>query len=139
VKFWIDECLTPALVGCAHSHGYEATCTRDRGKLGTPDDELLALAVDEEFVFVTNNHADFIGLCANAELHTGLVVLPQRRRDAQPPLFSDAIDHIEHHAAKAREAPGDWMLNRVVEIDDESEACRDTPLPTFRPQTPETR
>jgi predicted nuclease of predicted toxin-antitoxin system len=51
VKFWIDECLTPALVGCAHSQGYEATCTRDRGRLGIPDDELLALAVSEEFVF----------------------------------------------------------------------------------------
>jgi hypothetical protein len=27
-----------------------------------PDDELLAIAVGEEFVFVTNNHTDFIGL-----------------------------------------------------------------------------
>ena len=93
------------------------------------DDELLALAVSEEFVFVTNNHADFVGLCTNAELHTGLVVLPQRPRDAQLPLFSDAIAHIEHHAAQATEALADWMLNRVVEVDDESEACRDMPLP----------
>jgi predicted nuclease of predicted toxin-antitoxin system len=45
VKLWIDECLTPALVGQAHSHGYEATCTRDRGQLGMRDDELLAIAV----------------------------------------------------------------------------------------------
>ncbi len=129
MKFWIDECLSPTLVGHAHSHGYEATCTRDRGLLGMRDDELLALAVSEEFVFVTNNHADFIGLCTNAELHTGLVVLPQRPRDAQFPLFSDAIAHIEHHAEQATEAPADWMLNRVVEVDDESEACRDMPLP----------
>jgi len=55
VKLWIDECLTPALTACAHSHGYEATCTRDRRKLGTSDDELLALAVGEEFVFVTRD------------------------------------------------------------------------------------
>jgi hypothetical protein len=129
VKFWIDECLTPTLVGHAHSHGYEATSTRDRGQLGMRDDELLALAVSEEFVFVTNNHADFVGLCTNAELHTGLVVLPQRPRDAQLPLFSDAIAHIEHHAAQASESPADWMLNRVVEVDDESELCRDMPLP----------
>jgi hypothetical protein len=129
VKFWIDECLTPALAGRAHSHGYEATCTRDRGQLGMRDDELLALAVSEEFVFVTNNHADFMGLCANADLHTGLVVLPQRPRDAQLPFFDDAIVYIEHHAGQAREAPADWMLNRVVEIDDESGACRDSPLP----------
>ena len=92
------------------------------------DDELLALAVSEEFVFVTNNHADFVGLCTNTELHTGLVVLPQRPRDAQLPLFSDAIAHIERHAAQASESPADWMLNRVVEVDDESEACRDIPL-----------
>ena len=128
MKFWIDECLTPALVSQAHSHGYEATCNRDRGQLGMQDDELLAIAVSEEFVFVTNNHADFIGLCGNVELHTGLVVLPQRPRDAQLPLFSSAIAHIEDSAAQANEAPTDWMLNRVVEIDDESETCRDSPL-----------
>jgi hypothetical protein len=129
VKFWIDECLTPALVGQAHSHGYEATCTRDRGALGQQDSELLALAIGEEFVFVTNNHADFVGLCANTELHTGLVVLPQRPRDAQLPLFSNAIVHIELHAKQASEKPADWMLNRVVEIDDESATCTDVPLP----------
>ncbi len=128
MKFWIDECLTPALVGRAHAHGYEATCNRDRGQLGMRDDELLAIAVNEEFVFVTNNHTDFIGLCGNAELHTGLVVLPQRPRDAQLPLFSSAIAHIEGGSAQTNEAPTDWMLNRVVEIDDESETCRDSPL-----------
>jgi hypothetical protein len=94
------------------------------------DDELLTLAVSEEFVFVTNNHADFVGLCANADLHTGLVVLPQRPRDTQLPLFSDAIAQIERHAAQVSEAPADWMLNRVVEVDDESEACRDMLFPT---------
>jgi Domain of unknown function (DUF5615) len=132
VKFWIDECLTPALVSRAHSHGYEATCTRDRGQLGTRDDELLALAVGEEFVFVTNNHADFMGLCANAELHTGLVVLPQRPRDTQLSLFSDAIAYIERQADQAGDAPADWMLNHVVEVDDESEACTDSPIPNCR-------
>ena len=119
----------PALVGRAHSHGYEATCTRDRGQLGTQDDELLAIVIREGFVFVTNNHADFMGLCANADLHTGLVVLPQRSRNDQLPLFSDAITHIERRAGQAREAHADWMLNRVVEIDDESRACRDSLLP----------
>jgi hypothetical protein len=94
-----------------------------------PDDELLALAVSEEFVFVTNNHADFMGLCANAELHTGLMVLPQRPRDAQLPLFSSAIAHILQRASQADEAPGDWVLNRVIEVDEQSEEVRDTPIP----------
>jgi Domain of unknown function (DUF5615) len=129
VKFWIDECLTPALVGQAHSHGYEATCTRDRGQLGMRDDDLLAIAVGEEFVFVTNNHTDFIGLCSNAELQTGLIVLPQRPRKAQLLLLSNAITHIKHHASQANETPADWMLNRVVEVDDESTMCRDSLVP----------
>lgn len=73
-----------------------------------------------------------MGLCTNADLHTGLVVLPQRPRDAQLPLFSNAIAYIERHAAKASEAPTDWMLNRVVEVDDESDTCRDMPLPASR-------
>jgi hypothetical protein len=93
------------------------------------DDELLAIAVGEEFVFVTNNHADFIGLCGNAELHTGLVILPQCPRDAQIPLFSSAVAHINDSAAQANETPADWMLNRVVEVDDEPVTCRDSSLP----------
>ena len=129
MKFWIDECLTPALVDRAHFHGYEATCTRDRGQLGLQDDELLALAVAEEFAFVTNNHADFVGLCANAELHTGLIVLPQRPRDAQLQLLSDVIAHIEHHSDQADERPADWMLNRVVEVDSETGLCSHASIP----------
>lgn len=129
MKLWIDECLTPALAGHAHSHGYEATCNRDRGHLGIPDDALLEIAVAEEFVFVTNNHADFAGLCANANLHAGLIVLPQRPRDQQRELLTAAIAHIESQAAKAEEIPADWMLNRVVEVDEHG-GCDGWELPT---------
>ncbi len=129
MKLWIDECLSPALVGQAHDRGYEATCTRDRGQLGLPDDELIALAVDEGFAFVTNNHADFRGLCANADLHAGLVILPQGRRDDQRRWLDCAIAHIEHRAEEAAEPPADWMLNRVVEVDPTSDACSDAVLP----------
>lgn len=129
MKLWIDECLSPALVGQAHDRGFEATCTRDRGQLGLPDDELIVLAVDEGFAFVTNNDADFRGLCAAAELHAGLVVLPQGRRDDQRRWLDMGIAHIERRAAEAGEAPADWMLNRVVEVDPATEACIDAVLP----------
>jgi hypothetical protein len=129
VKLWIDECLSPALVGQAHDRGYEATCTRDRGQLGLPDDELIALAVDQGFAFVTNNHADFRVLCANADLHAGLVILPQGRRDDQRCWLDRAIAHIEHRAEEAAEPPADWMLNRVVEVHSDSDACSDAVLP----------
>jgi predicted nuclease of predicted toxin-antitoxin system len=129
VKLWIDECLSPALVGQAHGRGYEATCTRDRGQLGLPDDELIVLAVDEGFAFVTNNHADFRSLCASAELHAGLVILPQGRRDDQRRWLDRAIAHIERRAADSGESPADWMLNRVVDVDPDTEACIDAVLP----------
>ncbi len=129
MKLWIDECLSPALVGQAHTHGYEATCTRDRGQLSLRDDELLALAVAEGFVFVTNNHADFWGLCSNAELHAGLVTLPQGTREAQLRWLSDAVAHIERRAAEGGESPADWMLNRVVEVHGGGAACTDSMLP----------
>lgn len=129
MKLWIDECLSPALAGQAHDHGYEATCTRDRGQLGLPDDELIALAVDQGFAFVTNNHADFRGLCAAADLHAGLIVLPQGRRDDQRRWLAAAIVHIERRAAESGEPPADWMLNRVVEVDPTSDACSDAVLP----------
>jgi len=129
VKLWIDECLSPTLVGQAHSRGCEATCTRDRDQLGLPDDELIALAVDGGFAFVTNNDADFRGLCASAELHAGLVVLPQGWRDDQRRWLDRAITHIERRAAESGEPPADWMLNRVVEVDPYSDVCTDAVLP----------
>lgn len=129
MKLWIDECLSPALVGQAHARGYEATCTRDRGQLGAPDDELIVRAIDEGFAFVTNNDTDFRGLCTNAELHAGLVVLPQGARDDQQRWLGRAIAHIEHRAAESGESPADWMLNRVVEVDPDAEACIDAVLP----------
>jgi predicted nuclease of predicted toxin-antitoxin system len=129
VKLWIDECLTPALVGQAHDRGYEATCTRDRGQLGAPDDELIVYALDEGFAFVTNNDTDFRGLCANAELHAGLVVLPQGPREVQRRWLDRAIAHIERRATEAGEPPADWILNRVVEVDPTSDSCSDAVLP----------
>jgi len=129
VKLWIDECLSPVLVSQAHDCGYEATCTRDRGLLGAPDDELIVRAIDEGFAFVTNNDTDFRGLCANAELHAGLVVLPQGARAEQQRWLGHAIAHIERRAAECGESPADWMLNRVVEVDPSAEACTDAVLP----------
>jgi hypothetical protein len=32
VKLWIDECLSPTLVGAARRRGYEATCNRNRDR-----------------------------------------------------------------------------------------------------------
>jgi hypothetical protein len=131
VKLWIDECLSPALVGEAQRHGFEATCNRDRGLLGAADPDLLERVVAEGFVLVTNNEADFVRLCESSDVHGGLVVLPQSRRDDQLRRLDSALAHIEERARSAGEAPADWMLNRVVEVDARSDACADYPLPAI--------
>jgi len=120
VKLWIDECLSPTLVERANRRGYWATCNRDRDLLGASDSVLHGIVIEEEAVFVTNNESDFVALCHEVDLHTGLLILPQTdRREAQWPLIDAAFDYIEEKAKAAGESTADWMLNRQVEVDPE--------------------
>jgi predicted nuclease of predicted toxin-antitoxin system len=118
VKLWIDECLSPTLVGRANRRGYWATCNRDRDLLGARDDALHKVVIEEEAVFVTNNESDFVSLCREVDLHTGLLILPHTgRREALWPLIDAVLDYIEEKAEAAGESTADWMLNRQVEVD----------------------
>ncbi len=118
MKLWIDECLSPTLVGRANSRGYWATCNRDRDLLGARDDALHRIVIEEDAVFVTNNESDFVALCRTVDLHTGLLILPQTdRREAQWPLFDAALTYIEKQAEGENESATDWMLNKRVEVD----------------------
>lgn len=126
MKIWIDECLTPTLVARATARGYWATCNRDRELLGAPDPVLHPIVIGEECVFVTNNEADFRRLCRSVDLHTGLVLLPQAAtRSRQGALFHAALDYIRRHARADGESEADWMLNRLVEIDDGGEGSHE--------------
>ena len=80
MKLWIDECLSPTLVKRANRRGYWATCNRDRDLLGASDAVLHEIVIGEEAVFVTNNESDFVALCQEVDLHTGLLILPQTDR-----------------------------------------------------------
>jgi predicted nuclease of predicted toxin-antitoxin system len=103
VKLWIDECLSPTLVGRANRRGYWATCNRDRDLLGASDKALHKRVIDEEAVFVTNDEADFVALYRRVDLHTGLLILPQtNRREAVWPLLDAALDYIERAAKPDR-------------------------------------
>ena len=117
MKLWIDECLSPTLVARANRRGYWATCNRDRNLLGVADETLHQRVIDEEAVFVTNNEVDFVALCRQVDLHTGLLVLPQAgRREALWPLLAAALDYIEWRAEAAAETAAEWMLNKQVRV-----------------------
>jgi hypothetical protein len=62
-------------------------------------------------------------------LHAGLIVLPQGSREAQLGWLRRAVAHVERRAAEIGESPGDWMLNRVVEVRRDDESCIDAELP----------
>jgi predicted nuclease of predicted toxin-antitoxin system len=70
VRLWIDECLSPTLVGVAQRR-YEATCNEYRGLLHAKDPVLYAMVSQEEWVFVTNNELDFRALTAHEGCRIG--------------------------------------------------------------------
>lgn len=130
MKLWIDEDLSPSLVDVAHVHGLDATCGRNRRMLGSSDLEVLRCCIEEDRTLVTNNVGDFRRLCETRAVHPGLIVLPTVARATQKKLLADALVHADRRAADTGATdPGEFMINRVVEVSDTG-TCVDFPLPT---------
>jgi predicted nuclease of predicted toxin-antitoxin system len=128
VKLWIDEDLSPSLVEVCHEAGYQATSVRDRGKLSTKDYALAEIVLDEGWVLVTNNAGDFLKLAASADLHPGLVFIELGSAQQERDSLAVGIAHIEQRASTAEESTEQFMVNRVVEVD-ESGGCSDYEWP----------
>jgi predicted nuclease of predicted toxin-antitoxin system len=108
VKFLIDECLSPILVDEARLAGFEAYHVAHIGRASWNDWDLVAHAVAQDLILVTNNAADFRALYAREELHSGLVIiLPNVDRQTQLQLFQFALTVLP-------EAPD--LVNKVLEI-----------------------
>ena len=128
MKLWIDEDLSPSLVGVCHETGYEATSVRDRGKLSTKDHALAEILLDDGWVLVTNNAGDFLKLAKGAGLHPGLVFVELGSAQQERVWLAAGIAHVEHRAATAEEPTEQFMVNRVVEVDDTG-VCTDYEWP----------
>jgi predicted nuclease of predicted toxin-antitoxin system len=99
VKFLIDECLSPELARIAHARGFgESMHVNWLGLNGEDDGAVLACAVTEGYVLVTNNSDDFLRRIEREEIHAGLVCLdmPDERKSKaiQMRLFELALDEI---------------------------------------------
>jgi predicted nuclease of predicted toxin-antitoxin system len=123
MRFFVDEDLSPALVRECHQAGYDATCSRDRGRLGGSDRAVARLCMDEDRILVTNNADDFLALVKEAGLHPGLIAMPLATKDSERAWMTAAIHSIEKAAKEASKEPAAMMVNRVVEID-EAGRCR---------------
>lgn len=129
MKLWFDEDLSPTLVQVANYLGFEATCNRDRGLLGSTDPDLRRLVQAEGYVFATDNASDFRPMYAREEIHPGLLAVPAGdSRAHQQQLVRAAIDFITIRAAVAGEQAADFMVNKLVEVD-EGGSCVASDLP----------
>jgi predicted nuclease of predicted toxin-antitoxin system len=74
VKFLIDECLSPELAHVARARGFhESTHVTWLGLTSRKDWTIARRAVDEGYIFVTNNVVDFAAFYRREEIHVGLV------------------------------------------------------------------
>lgn len=119
MRIWIDECLSPSLTATARHRGYESTCNLHRDLLGATDAELFTIVIQEDWAFATNNAGDFTELAAKAELHAGVIIVPQRLAADQPRILRVALDYIEAQSAATGETPRDWLVNKIVEMNDD--------------------
>lgn len=110
MKFLIDECLSPELVGEARARGYlESTHVTWLGLRSRQDWSIVRRAVDHGFVLVTNNTTDFTTLLGRDDIHPGLVCLNVApglmSLEVQKRLFALALDRLT-----------DEPVNEVLEI-----------------------
>jgi predicted nuclease of predicted toxin-antitoxin system len=108
VRFLIDECLHPSLAAVAHGAGHEAHHVNFLGLASTKDHDLIPRIVEGDFVFVTNNAADFRRLYRAQPVHAGLVILvPQAPPDRQRALFAAVLGEIGGE---------DGLINEALEV-----------------------
>jgi predicted nuclease of predicted toxin-antitoxin system len=108
LRFLIDECLHPTLADVAHGVGHEAHHVNFLGLASTKDHDLMPRILEGDFVFVTNNAADFRRLYQAQAIHAGLVILvPQAPPTQQRALFLAAMEEI---------GPDKGLINEALEV-----------------------
>jgi hypothetical protein len=109
--FLFDECLTPTLRSVAHEFGHFGFPVTHLDREGESDESLAILAVDRDYVVVTNNRIDFKRIYKRFDLHAGLVVIiPSVARDEQCTLFAKVLVAL---------SPLSDIVNKLVEVDSE--------------------
>lgn len=119
-KLLIDECLSSELALMARQRGHhEASHVVWIGKSGWKDWELKRVLLDDDWVLVTRNSADFRGpqeapgskgQYADVSIHSGLVCLNASvgiDLAMQRELFSEALDELDVN--------GD-LTNQILEV-----------------------
>jgi predicted nuclease of predicted toxin-antitoxin system len=121
VRFLIDECVHTSLIELAHRHGNLADHVNYLGLGGSGDDELMAIVIERDYTFVTNNRSDFLKLFGKESIHAGLVVIvPNVSPTIQRELFDAVLEHVGSRQ----------LINSVIEVNfgDERIECAEYTL-----------
>jgi predicted nuclease of predicted toxin-antitoxin system len=111
-RFLIDECLSVQLVAVAKARDLEADFGPYIGKAGWQDWNLTRFALENDYIFVTNNRRDFLKAYAAQLIHNGLIVIvPNIDREGQKRLFGAVLDYL----ADLNETP----INTLIEVLDD--------------------
>lgn len=107
-KLLIDECLHASLLELAYAAGHAADHVNYLGLGSSKDRELMALILEQDYTFVTNNRSDSLALYRRAPLHAGLVVIvPNVKPLLQRELFQTVLTFIGRQE----------LVNTVVEVE----------------------
>jgi hypothetical protein len=101
MRFLIDSMFPPGVVGNLTAAGHDAASPADLGAHNLPDDVLIELATDQNWVIVTENVSDF------AQVTTCSVILVRKSWWPQPAVglrLAVALDRW----ARANPEPGPW-------------------------------
>ena len=99
MKFLIDECLSPTLAGIARARGFpQSTHVTWIGLRSRKDWAVVRRAIDEGYVVVTHDTADFTLLMDREPMHPGLLCMNVAHGlmslDVQQALFEHTLMQI---------------------------------------------
>jgi predicted nuclease of predicted toxin-antitoxin system len=118
LKLLLDEMYPPALAEALRASGIVAFTVGERGLAGRSDSDVLAAAVEDGYVVLTENVADFAPIAAEhltaGRHHSGLLIALSSR-------FSRRPSGIPKIAAAVRAITNDELEDRLVFLDQPSE------------------
>ncbi len=108
-KLLIDECLHPGLAAIAKRRGIQADFVPYLGLATWQDHNLVPLAIERDYIMVTNNRRDFLKLYLQHGVNGGFVIIvPRIERDRIDKLFEMALDRLIEM--------NEDLVNKVVEV-----------------------
>lgn len=118
MKILVDENLTPDLTKLGNERGYYTTCVLHLGLVGHKDFQLVPYCIEHDYVLLSIDDGDPKDLAEAEGIHPGLIFIDAQGYDDTFQQTETAIDYIEQQATLNNETPATFMVNKIVERDE---------------------